>query len=382
MRNLFAGVLVCALLHTPSAEANLSYGTYRIDESGTRAVRLFALAISHRQSLVVSVISDDFTPRLYLVSPAKRVWSEANVTSGRASITIDDAVPGEWYVAVRPVDVQSAGEFALTVEPAGGPVPLGPALSSDAKAALMALRRRSGAEERIGLDVGNSRGLQGPGVDAPPDGGDHVAAPSAKPGAKALSPLLPWPPPEPSARMVVPKMLLSNPATLGDVDDRLRAALRVAGYDDLGYFAVPNGFAAVTRLERIEPTGEPVADASRWQMTVPADPSFSLFDYLRALLTAQTGHFRVIAFVVTPTLFTGSPGEVDAVSARRWASTGRNALPPPMRSQVFTADYSVTALVYEFSKIRGERSVHYDLPGDLSATTHLEASGILAALQN
>ena len=182
--------------------------------------------------------------------------------------------------------------------------------------------------------------------------------------------------------MVVPRMLLANPATLGDVDDRLRAALRVAGYDDLGYFAVPNGFAAVTRLERIEPTGEPVADASRWQMTVPADPSFSLFDYLRALLTAQTGHFRVIAFVVTPTPFTGSPGEVDAVSARRWASTGRNALPPPMRSQVFTADYSVTALVYEFSKIRGERSVHYDLPGDLSATTHLEASGILAALQN
>src|SRR5207342_3601252 len=135
---------------------------------------------------------------------------------------------------------------------------------------------------------------------------------------------------------------------------RLRAALSPAGYDELGYFAVPDGFAAVTRLERIKETGEPVTDRSRWQMTVPSNPSFSLFDYLKALLTAQTGHFRVIAFVVTSAPFTASPGDVDAVNALRWAQTGRNALPSSLGSQPLTAEYSVTALVYEFSKIRGE----------------------------
>ena len=46
------------------------------------------------------------------------------------------------------------------------------------------------------------------------------------------------------------------------------------------------------------------------------------------------------------------------------------------------AQFSVTALVYEFSKVRGERGVRFDLPGDLTATTHLQAAGILAALQD
>jgi hypothetical protein len=377
VRQLFAGVLVSALLHALAAGATLSYGSYRIDEGATRvdgrSVRLFALGISQRQPLAVSAVSGDFAPILYLVSPDRRVWSSVRGGDDGVSIAIEDAAPGEWYVAVGSADGPSSGEFALTVTPASDPAPVGPALSPGAEAALAALHGR-----------GLTLGMRARGIDASSDGGDPAAAAAApEAAAEALPALLPWPPPEPSARMLLPTASLADPASLGEADDRLRAALRLAGYDDLGYFAVPDGYAAVTRLERIEETGEPVTDASRWQMTVPAsDPSFSLFGYLKALLTAQTGHFRVIAFVVTPAPFTAVPADVDAANARRWAQTGHNALPAALRSQRFTDGHSVTALVYEFSKVRGERSVRFDLPGDLSATTHLKASGILAALQD
>ena len=38
------------------------------------------------------------------------------------------------------------------------------------------------------------------------------------------------------------------------------------------------------------------------------------------------------------------------------------------------------ALVYEFSKVRGGRSVRLELPSETSAHDHLTASGIMASL--
>jgi hypothetical protein len=269
------------------------------------------------------------------------------------------------------------------VDPAADARPVAGALPPDAEVAIAALRLWSGIEEPNGRDryAELARGISIPAGAVP---AEEAAAPTPPPAAapEPLAPLLPWPPPEPSARMVLPRELLGDPATLGQLDERLRAALGRGGYDDLGYFAVPDGFAAVTRLERTDGTGQPVADVSRWEMSVPAVRSFNVFDYLKALLTAQTGYFRVIAFIVTPAPFTASAAEVEAASAQRWAQSGRNALTPSLRSQPFTADFSVTAFIYEFTKIRGERTVRFELPGDLTATMHLKAAGILAALQN
>ena len=388
-RKVLAGLLACALLQAPAATADLSYGAHLLEEGATRIesipVRLFAVRITDRQPLMVAARSDDFAPLIYLVSPDKRVWSEDQASGGRASISVEDAAPGDWYVAVRSVIPRAGGAFDLAVT--GEPAPVGPALSPDAEVAVAALRLWSGIDDPSGRDAyaAVARGIQPPGADAPPTDAAAVPPPAeapAEPAPEPLRPLLPWPPPEPSARMLLPARLLAEPATLGQVDDRLRDALGGAGYDDLGYFAIPDGYAAVTRLERIDEGGQPVADADRWEMELPTVRSFDLLDYLRALLTAQTGHFRVIAFVVTSAPFTAPAADVDAAAARRWAQSGHNALTAEVRSQPFTAAYTVTALVYEFSKVRGERNVHFDLPGDLTATTHLQAAGILAALQN
>ena len=385
VRKVLAGLLFCALLQAPAAEASISLSAYELNEGtmriGTVRVRLFALSVAAQQPLTVSALSDDFEPLIYLVSPDKRVWFGDEPAEGRSSVSIDAAAPGTWYVAVRSLGSLAGDAFALGVD-IGDPVPVGPALPPDAEVAVAALRLWSGIGDPTGRYSGRTRSLQIPDGDALPETADPMPPPPTHSKPKPLEPLLPWPPPEPSARMVLPRRLLADRATLGEVDDRLRNVLSGAGYDDLGYFAVPNGYAAVTRLERTDEVGKSIVGASRWELAVPAAQSFDLFDYLKALLTAQTGHFRVIAFVVTPAPFTASAAEVDALSAQRWAQSGHNALTPALRSQPFTAEFSVTALVYEFSKSRGERTVHFDLPGDLTATTHLQEAGILAALQN
>jgi hypothetical protein len=210
--------------------------------------------------------------------------------------------------------------------------------------------------------------------------GPVATEPAATPAPAELPPLLPWPPPEPSARMQVPRPLFLEAATIGDIDDRLRAALTANGYDEVGYFGVPDGFAVVTRLERFEPGGVSAVGPSRWTLEMPPLAAFDLYAYVKALLTAETGHFRVIVFVVTSAPFAAGEAGIDAETLQRWTRTGNNTLPAALRASPFGDSHAVTALVYEFSKVRGGRSVKLHLPSETSAQDHLTASRILAAL--
>jgi hypothetical protein len=191
-------------------------------------------------------------------------------------------------------------------------------------------------------------------------------------------PSFPWPPPQSSSRLVLLNSLLvsgqQNP-NLGNIDDRITAALLSAGYSERAYFAVPDGFAVVTKLEQINNDGTSKQPPARWVATDDSGPSsFSLSSYIRALFTANAGYYRVIAFLVTDVPFaaTGAAPTEDQTSS--WLRNGFNGLPADVRPKPYGAGFSCTALIYEF--MRTESSPPTLTSNGPDAETHLQKAGI------
>ena len=200
-----------------------------------------------------------------------------------------------------------------------------------------------------------------------------------------LPALLPWPPPRSSATQILPAGLFrvraGRATTLGDVDGRLRQALSRAGYDDVGYYGVPGGFALVTRLEQVDAGGRALGGSARWSTRVQPAGGFSLLRLIRALVAAEPGHFRTLLFIVTSQPFATSARRAKLETISQWSSAGLNLLPPPVSRQSFTGDHRVTALVYEFEKAPGAREASLLVPGHLTGTDHLRTSRVLAFLR-
>jgi hypothetical protein len=200
-----------------------------------------------------------------------------------------------------------------------------------------------------------------------------------------LPSLFPWPPPEPSSKLVITNNEIPGWgrrfSTLGDLDDALRGALDRAGYAGPSYWGVRDGFALVTPLEQTDASGGPLRhEPSRWSVKIAAMKSFSLAEYVRALLTAPAGYFRVLAFVVTPHAFTtdGARGRFDVI--QRWATAGHAFLPEALRRQQFSPEHRVTVLVYEFEKRRNADNPSTAIPGRHRAKHHLMRSSVMAHL--
>ena len=210
----------------------------------------------------------------------------------------------------------------------------------------------------------------------------NVSAEGNWESSMAALPLFPWPPPKASASATIPNELLitkDQPANIGAIDDRLRVALYAAGYADISYYLIPSGFAMATRIERFEQEGRPNAGLERWEIEVKPLRTFSLFDYVRALFKARSGHFRVIVFAVTPVPFTKTDVTVSREEAMGWVYSGANRLPAAIRLAPYHPDTVCTALIYEFECVNGEASLN--IPGRLTAMVHLEKSQILNHFQ-
>ena len=73
-------------------------------------------------------------------------------------------------------------------------------------------------------------------------------------GPPARIPQFPWPPPWASATEVIPREMLEaehDSTRLRDVDRAITEALEQNGYYESSYYAVPAGFALVTKIEQI-----------------------------------------------------------------------------------------------------------------------------------
>src|SRR5713101_704656 len=214
----------------------------------------------------------------------------------------------------------------------------------------------------------------------PKKGAKKAKPPGSVGDSRPPIPSFPWPPPAASASEQIPNDLLAASATLhslGDINTRLAAALEKSGYAEKKYYAVPNGFALVTRLEQIEADGRPKPEPDRWSSNSPAFRSLS--DYLRALFSANPGHYRVIVLIVTDVPFAESEKRVSEAEAVNWLHAGLNRLPPEIAERPYNPDVVSTALIYEFEKDQG-KDPQLNEPSRLGAHEHLTHSGIWGAL--
>ena len=210
------------------------------------------------------------------------------------------------------------------------------------------------------------------------------ATPRVVPAPTDELPKFPWPPPKSSARVNIPSKFLEGLNTkqlsLEDVNSILTSSLNKVGYTELSYYAVPDGFALVTRLEQIYPDGTPKENSERWRVQVGRIESFSLEGYLKALFTANPGYFRIIVFIVTPSPFYQIDTEVDREEATGWLPKGMDRLPPKIGAMEYSKEYKCTALIYEFEHPRHSKTKPIvKIPGRLTAQAHLTKAKIFSS---
>ncbi len=195
-----------------------------------------------------------------------------------------------------------------------------------------------------------------------------------------------WPPPEPSAKVTIPRALLLagttvEAQTLGEVGERLESALIQAGYVEFGYQSVGcSGFAMVTRLERIDEEGRPLEGTLRFAPP-ESKPNWSLGGYISRLFYAPPGYYRQIVFAATE-----KPYERDQLAApptreeldEMLERADVTALPNAMLQRPFTRGHRLHALIYEFEKGEADRDVRQ--VSRLGGAAHVRAAGIYSGL--
>jgi hypothetical protein len=108
---------------------------------------------------------------------------------------------------------------------------------------------------------------------------------------------------------------------------------------------------------------------------------FSVDQYIRALFRARPGRYRILVFLVTDQAFRQRDGSVPFATASAWPKGGLNILPKEVGEQPYSEDHVCTALVYEFKRVGSVEPVFVE-PSEFNGQTHLQKSGLSAALQN
>lgn len=191
-----------------------------------------------------------------------------------------------------------------------------------------------------------------------------------------------WPPPAPSATMVLPRSLISGTVelpSLAETARRLEVALEAAGYLEFRYYEIPGGFALLTRLERINSDGTPRAGDARWDLG--SHSNYSLRDLIMGVFFGNPGRYRIIAFVFTDEAWEFEQEEVTIADATRWFTVGSLWLPSRTGERPFTERHGATALIYDFNQIKIDEAASILLPSPIQGRTHLEQSMILVHLR-
>ena len=191
-------------------------------------------------------------------------------------------------------------------------------------------------------------------------------------------PAFPWPPPAASAETMIPDRWLSTGegADLSNVAVILEGALRAAKYPKWSYSSVPNGFALVSQMEQIKDDGTPSPEATRWSTDLPVVANMTLLEFIRALVNAQPGYYRVIVFIVTNQPWSRAGTKTTGVEADKWLAEGFTWLPKSIGELPYGSDYRTTALVYEFRKASRDANATLLEPSLTSADDHLKKAGI------
>jgi hypothetical protein len=191
-------------------------------------------------------------------------------------------------------------------------------------------------------------------------------------------PPFPWPPPQASATLVLPEQFFPKEGKLGDFERSLKQALDRIDYE-YRFFAVPNGFALVGRMERTTEDGSVSSD--RWNLNAPAYDPWRPSDFLRGLFRAPEGFYRVVAFVVTDVPFGQDRDAPTGEEAKAWLKQGLNDLPSQLAEAPAKPRTRCTALVYEFRSHGFAAPTVVLTPGRFGVRHHLERAGVWKTLE-
>ncbi len=208
-----------------------------------------------------------------------------------------------------------------------------------------------------------------------------MAAPAP---ARAGIPVYPvWPPESPTWQFSLDRYIGSREGlSLGTAGSRLQAAFESAGYLEHSYYAVPGGFAIVTRIEQMDSAGNRLRGSERYEL-----PGQRVRDSLTNILyslfvNAPPGYYRYIVVVVSVRPFATRDRLLDDDEALRRLRRGANRLSSVYRRVPFTDDYNVDALIYEFRWDGGDSPVRMLEPGRVSPQDHLTRTGLARAVRS
>jgi hypothetical protein len=183
-------------------------------------------------------------------------------------------------------------------------------------------------------------------------------------------PAFPEPPPATATKLPLSSSVLVEPPpeSLGAIHDRLAEVFETAGIDKWHVYAFGDGFAMVTRWERIEEDGAPASDRFPARMPSMKRTGFDMDDQAQVLFNAPPGDYRLFVFLVT-----GSDGASSAEVPIEGDRVDAGELPAPIAHKV-PENAEVTALVY-LHRRRGNGPAEAVELG-LTAQKHLVAAGL------
>ena len=207
---------------------------------------------------------------------------------------------------------------------------------------------------------------------------------AAEPVEFFLLPIFPLPAPRWTFQRDIPRSLgTTGGETFGVVYDRLERALIGAGVDQFGVYGIPQvnsdsieGFAIVTRRERIDDTGKPANP--RWgDERLPIELE-SFADFLSRLMDPGPGRYRVLVLITTAQWIQPTTEPPTGQQMENLLMSGGVRLPDELRPRRLRSSAHVTALIYEFYRASEDDEVRV-LPtsqSDLSAIEHLVGAGL------
>ncbi len=199
-------------------------------------------------------------------------------------------------------------------------------------------------------------------------------------------PAFPIPVPQPSREIELTKLLSpfsenisKDSLRLKDIDKEIIEALSRKDYEYRYFSFLNDGFALVTKLEKINDDGSPDT-SNRWSddLNYDLEDNFSIQNYLHALFNAPVGMFRVIVFTVSAESYK-TTGEITKNETEKLMEEGLSSLPSSIAELPYTSEHRIRALIYQFEKKGNSDPEKAD--GKLTAREHLVASGIIEADQ-
>jgi hypothetical protein len=184
-------------------------------------------------------------------------------------------------------------------------------------------------------------------------------------------------PPKATATVELSIISSGERLTLAQLSDRISKALNDAGYERRSYFWLDKehapGFAVITHIEQIHADGTPVT-TGRWSFDLPSYERFSIASFLKAMIKADPGNYRMIALVVSRMPFEEKKESItqDQVAL---LNEGPKFLVKTKDSDVIvTEDYHCIAYIYEFERKTRNDDPVFKESSDVSASDHLKST--------